>query len=272
MARALLGPIVFYAPMVTGFYEGYQLLTMAFIYYLIGNSNYVLHLHIHHPFTTSRALNRVIDLSLASITAMTASNWRIQHLQNHHLGKELLFNGSKDWEVETYSPLRALSYCLRSMWWTFWRPMKISFQKGVAGVTKPIDYRWAAAEHVILLIFVAFLFWLNPYVMATHVIPLYVLTYFITRYVDYLNHYGCDEEHENALARANNSLHARFNRRTHNFGYHTAHHLNPGAHWTKLPEIHARIEGDIPVELKKDVSWSWMLLPYHMLLSRTGRM
>ncbi|MEO7436951.1 MAG: fatty acid desaturase [Candidatus Binatia bacterium] len=41
----------------------------------------------------------------------------------------------------------------------------------------------------------------------------------------------------------------RYNLRTLNLGYHTAHHLRPGLHWSKLPALHARIAARIPPEL-----------------------
>ena len=34
-----------------------------------------------------------------------------------------------------------------------------------------------------------------------------------------------------------------------NLGYHTAHHLKPGVHWTRLPELHAELEPRIPAAL-----------------------
>ena len=50
--------------------------------------------------------------------------------------------------------------------------------------------------------------------------------------------------------RASRSLVTRgYNLRTLNFGYHTAHHLRPGLHWSKLPAFHATIAAAIPPEL-----------------------
>ena len=271
--RAFLAPFIFFWPYIFGLPEGYELLTAIIVYFALGDSNYILHLHIHHPFTRSRPVNMALDLCLASVTGMTASNWRIQHLHGHHRGVELLFNGSKDWEIEKYSPLRALSYCLRSMWLTFCRPFMETVRKGVLdAVRQPINYRWGFIEHCLLFTLVLLLAWIDAGILLLYTLPLYVLTYFITRYVDYLNHYGCNEDSENKYEHANNSLSPMFNRLTHNFGYHTAHHLIPGAHWTALPDIHRRIEHRIPERCKKPVNWSWVLIPYHFYLSRLGRM
>jgi fatty acid desaturase len=90
--------------------------------------------------------------------------------------------------------------------------------------------------------------------------------------VDYLNHYGCDERSDNPFEHANNSLAWWFNYTTHNFGYHTAHHMRPGAHWTELPAIHQTIADRIPKRCLKPFSWSFLLLPYHFYLSRSERM
>jgi fatty acid desaturase len=40
-----------------------------------------------------------------------------------------------------------------------------------------------------------------------------------------------------------------YNLRTLNLGYHAAHHLRPGLHWSKLPAFHATIAAAIPPEL-----------------------
>jgi len=43
-----------------------------------------------------------------------------------------------------------------------------------------------------------------------------------------------------------NRVHRLFNVLSWNLGYHTAHHLRPGVHWSLLPELHAEIRERIP--------------------------
>lgn len=56
-------------------------------------------------------------------------------------------------------------------------------------------------------------------------------------------------EHADPM-RASRSIADRlYNLRTLNLGYHTAHHLQPALHWSKLPALHAAIANRIPPEL-----------------------
>jgi fatty acid desaturase len=271
-ARALLAPVLLFAPFATALLQGYEIVYAIIAFALIGDTNYLLHLHIHRPFSRVRTLNLVLDLCMGAVTGMTASNWRIQHLYGHHRGIDLPYRGDSRMR-EDYSPASALSCSVMSVWTTFYSPIAESFRKGVlSDVTMPISYRWAFCEQMLLILLVAMLAVAQPRLVLIYLLPWYVLTHVITRYVDYLNHYGCDEDSKNPYARANNSLSRWFNWTTHNFGYHTAHHIRPGAHWTELPAIHAGIEDRIPERHLKPFSWSWVLMPYHFYRSVTGRM
>lgn len=273
VARALIGPMIFFMPFVTGFPAGYELLSVVVIYMLIGRTNYILHLHVHRAFSDSRTFNLILELCMGAVSGMTASNWRIQHVYGHHRGKDDLFRGDVTWELERYSPLRVASYCLRSIWPTFYSPYVEAFRKGVLrNETSPFNYRWAFVEQSLSVVLVVLLIAWQPAMALLYAIPIYVVTYLISRYVDYLNHYSCDEASADIHEHANNSLSPTFNFLNNNFGYHTAHHLRPSAHWTELPIIHRGIADKIPDQCVKRVSWSFLLLPYHVYLSRSGRM
>ncbi len=268
----MLAPIVLFAPFTIDLMQGYEIAYAVVAFALIGDTNYRLHLHIHRPFSRNSVLNLIFDLSMGAATGMTASNWRIQHLYGHHRGVDLPFRGNSRVE-DDYSPARAISCSVMSMWKTFHSPITEAFRKGVLDdIRSPIRYRWAFCEQMLLILLFASLAVAQPRIVLVYLLPWYLLIHFITRYVDYLNHYGCDESSANPYARANNSLSRWFNSTTHNFGYHTAHHIRPGAHWTELPSIHAGIAHRIPERHLKAFSWSWVLMPYHFFRSATGRM
>lgn len=269
--RSLSAPFMFLSP----FYFGLQadlssLLFVVGLFAVIGDSNYILHLHVHSPFCRNAALNKAIDLALGLASGMSASNWRIQHIYGHHRRKDAPYGEIHDWEREKYSLSGAMSFSLRSIWPTFAEPIREAFVRGVlAREKRPVDYRYAFFEQVLLIGVVGALTLVNAKLVLFYVLPLYIAAYFISRYVDYLNHYGCGR---GRFDNSNNCLNKTFNWTTHNFGYHTAHHIYPNAHWTKLQKMHRRIEAEIPDRHKKEFSWSILLLPYHFYLSQRGRM
>lgn len=260
---AIAGPIVFFYP----FYHGIDGTAELAIYVVllllwIVDLNYVLHLHVHRPLTASKAVNRLLDMALGSMTAMTSANWRMQHVFGHHRGKDEDYTfRSLDWTLQDYSVRGALAYSFGNIWLTYWQPIRESYRKGVRdNIQAPINYRSAFIEQVCFILFVVALGFYNPLLTVAFLLPWYVVIFAMTRYVDYLNHYGCTDEGMNF---ANNCLNRGFNWRINNFGYHTAHHIDPGAHWTTLPHLHARIADQIPPARIKTFDWSAALLPYH---------
>ena len=231
-----------------------------------GSANYLLHLHVHHPFTTSRGCNLLLDLMLGATTGITASNWRIQHVYGHHCRRDEKFR-ARNFDVSaSFSWRGALAFCWRSMRPTIVGPFCEAYEKGVLShIKKPIDYRWAFVEHCLYLGFIGVLFAWRPLLTLGFVLPWHFGVFFFTRYVDFLNHCGCDKSSNNPFAIANNTTHAVFNRRSGNLGFHTAHHLNPTVHWSELPALHRQIEKDIPPQLITNVSWSFLHFPLHAL-------
>ena len=56
------------------------------------------------------------------------------------------------------------------------------------------------------------------------------------------------DAHDHLTASRNRAGHL-YNRLTFNSGYHTAHHLRPGLHWSQLPRFHQEIGDRIPAPL-----------------------
>ena len=60
----------------------------------------------------------------------------------------------------------------------------------------------------------------------------------------YYQHVGLDSCEP--LHASRSAVDPLYNLRTLNLGYHAAHHLRPGLHWSQLPALHAEIAADIP--------------------------
>jgi fatty acid desaturase len=204
------------------------------------------------------------------VTGMTASNWRIQHVHGHHKGVQYDYGPAKAWEIRRYSITGALSYSTRTIWPIFLGPISESFRKGTQRSTKhPLNYRWAFIEQCGLLSIVIVLLVFYPRLTISFVLPWYFLVYFISRYTDYLNHFGIADPRSVVT---NNSLNRFYNLVRCNFGYHSAHHYRPDVHWTELPAIHDSIAYSIPRDSIKTYGWSGFLAPYHFYLSLRERM
>jgi fatty acid desaturase len=264
--QALVTPAAFFLPYTLSLSVAELSAYLLALVAVNGSANYLLHLHVHHPFTTSRACNLLLDLMLGAATGITASNWRIQHVYGHHRGRETKFR-AHDFDMSAaFSGRRALKFCWRSMGPTVVGPIREAYEQGfVKNIRTPIDYRWAFIEQCLYLALIGALLAWRPWLTLGFVLPWHFAVFFFTRYVDFLNHCGCKESSANPFLIANNTTHAAFNRRSGNLGFHTAHHLYPTAHWSELPRLHRAIETNIPPHLMTSVSWSFLHFPLHVL-------
>ena len=268
--RGFAAPLLFLAPFATGLPVGYEALVVVLLWLALSDTNHILHLHVHHNFFRHRLLNRLLDIGLGLVTGMTAANWRSQHIQGHHRGPAHEYGPAQAWEQRRFSIAGALSYSMRTIWPIFARPLAHSFTKWMrsAGHERR-RARGSFIEQCLPPATAAILLLVNPWLVAAYVLPWYALVYFVTRYTDYPNHVGVVATDARVT---NNSVHRFHNRVRCNFGYHSAHHYRPHAHWTMLPAIHTAIAHKIPGQYIKHYSWSGLLMPYHFYLSIRGRM
>ena len=213
LARGLIAPLIFLSPYVFGLFSGYEVLTVLVLWLLLSDINHILHLHVHHPFTTKKSLNWLLDICMGVSTGMTASVWRIQHVHGHHRHylsavknqsrKNKWAPGTK-WETKRYSILGALSYSTWTIFPVFYHSLVASYKKGVSqNIKHPVNYRYAFVEQMAIVIFVLTMFVIAPKLTLFYLLPWYFLTQFVTRYIDYLNHVGCSH---NIYDSSNNSV------------------------------------------------------------------
>ena len=88
---------------------------------------------------------------------------------------------------------------------------------------------------------------------------------------NYLQHVNADEE--SSINHSRNVVGPLMNLFLFNNGLHTAHHDNPGLHWSKVPAAHAQIVDQIDPRLNVSSFWGMLFQVYILgLFSKRARM
>ena len=242
--NALAGPFVLMAPLALGL-RGPELLgAWLAVWLYICRHNYILHNHVHHPFTDSKWFNRYLDWSLGFVTAMTAGNWRIMHVHGHHvehlaglLPTRAHASRLRVDDIQRPSTWQVVAHCLVSVPYQFAYPIWLCLRGALAPRGfRSAYFRYHLREAAIVYGAIAALIWMFGWIAAQFLLPIYFLVYFFSRHVDYITHVGAASGAD--FAYANVCLSPAFNRWYWNFGYHVAHHYAPRTHWSRLPQVH----------------------------------
>lgn len=195
------------------------------------------HHHQHVPFFRSKVCNRLMEIVFALQTGAVSNVWVLHHNIGHH---ENYLDQTKDesaWRAPDGRVMSANEYTLKLAATGYWCAFKNS-------KAHPQIRRTFIAMTLLHLVLVAALVYINPLnALLVFIIPM-TIGYLMTCRHTYDHHAGCSEEDE--YAASNNIMHKWYNIFTGNLGYHTAHHLRPGLHWSKLPAFHATIAHKIP--------------------------
>ncbi len=213
-----------------------------FVYYLvmIGPKGIICawnHHHQHVPTLRNKRLNRVLEFFYALHTGVTTNLWRLHHVLGHHLN---FLDQTKDesrWQRKDGTPMGVIEYTINVGITAYPRGYRVG--KRYPRQLKPF-LRYTALTFALLAILV----WYKPVAgVFLFVLPM-ITSLFFTAYVTYDHHTGLDTENE--FEASYNNLNSFFNFITGNLGYHTAHHHKQGVHWSKLPQLHAKIADKIP--------------------------
>ncbi|MFN3212169.1 MAG: fatty acid desaturase family protein [Henriciella sp.] len=210
------------------------------------------HHHQHVPFFRSAVGNRLIEIVFGLQTGAVSNVWVLHHNLGHH---DHYMDQSKD-----DSAWRAPDGRIMSVHEYTWRLATTgyvcAFRKSADHPDIQRTFLSMSALHIALLVA---LVWINAFnAVAIFIVPM-VISFVMTCRHTYDHHAGCSEEDE--YAASNNITHRWYNILTGNLGYHTAHHLRPGLHWSKLPDFHARIADKIPAANFRGPGLPMSLLP-----------
>jgi fatty acid desaturase len=198
------------------------------------------HHHQHVKFFHPAWANRLIELIMGLHTGIVGEAWVLHHTLGHHLN---YLDQSKDesaWQDDKGNLMSRLTYTVKVG--TLAYPTALN-----VGRQHPKSHR-KLIENMVLTASVLGLFawvnWVNTLIIF--VFPMIALLY-LTVYVTYDHHAGLDEQ--DPYQATYNITDRWYNFFTCNLGYHTAHHVQCGRHWSELPKFHDEIKDKIPAHL-----------------------
>lgn len=231
------------------------------------------HHHQHVNTFKKKILNRLLEIVYTFHTGVSTNVWVLHHNLGHHLNYLDQAKDQSAWKRKDGSTMGVVEYTLVIALTGYVRAMKVGREHAKFN-------RSLVQMGLINLFLLGALLW-NSWINATIIflIPM-LLIYLGTCWNTYYHHAGLDtDDHLHASHNITNRL---YNILSGNLGYHTAHHMKQGLHWSALPEFHKSIEKDIPPELISEkfpvvepmIIWirrSLGLHPQHQLFSENLR-
>ncbi|HEY6878329.1 MAG TPA: fatty acid desaturase [Polyangiales bacterium] len=208
------------------------------------------HHHQHVPTFRFTALNRLLELSYALHTGMTTNAWVLHHVLGHH---QNFLDQSKDesrWKHRDGRTMGVVEYTLEVALTAYPRAFRVSRRF-------PAHQRRFLLYTALTLLLVGTLIAYRPLAgILLFALPMFCSLLW-TAWATYDQHSGLDTEDQ--FQASYNNLNKIYNRLTGNLGYHTAHHHRQGVHWSRLPELHAKIEHRIPAHLYRKSTFSGVM-------------
>lgn len=210
------------------------------------------HHHQHLPTFRSVILNRALEIVYAFHTGITTNAWVLHHNLGHHVNYLDQNKDESGWKDSHGKTMSAFRYTCTIAITGYLRAFRV-------GRRHPKYQRTFLTVGTLVTVLLGVLIWYKPlHALLVFLFPM-LCGYVITCWHTYYHHAGLDTD--DAYEASHNIMHSWYNLFTGNLGYHTAHHIKPGLHWSQLPEFHAGIEHRIPTHLFRDPCFPFCWLP-----------
>ncbi|MBX3190739.1 MAG: fatty acid desaturase [Labilithrix sp.] len=227
----------------------------------------IAHNHNHCPTFKNRKANQIFAYWISVFYGYPTFAWVPTHNLNHHKHVNREGDATITWRHTNRNTWYvALSYFFVSAYHQS-GPIKEYIAK--AKRSNPALYREIIRQYAIWIgaMAVAVAAGIGVHGVATGV-KLALLTVILPGFFgtwtmmwfNYMQHVHCDPWSEHNHSRNFDGW--WMNKLLFNNGYHAAHHENPGAHWSKLPELHAKIADKIDPALIYKNFWWWIFRYY----------
>ena len=218
----------------------------------------IAHNHNHLTIWKSKTLNAFTDYWLTLFYGFPAFAWVPTHNQNHHK-----FNNREGDYTITYR------YTEKTNLFTLLTYPTVSGlhqQKAIGGYLKK-QYRinrsrfwFCISQYLLLLSFLVAAFAIDWQKALLYIFIPQQVSLFVVLIFNYVQHVHTDEE--SPVNHSRNIVGPLMNWLLFNNGLHTAHHDNPGLHWSKVPAAHAKIADKNEPRLNEQSFWWFMIRVY----------
>ena len=194
------------------------------------------HHHQHSETFIVPLLNRALEVIYAFQTGIVGYGWVLHHNLGHHIHYLDQTQDESAWKSPRWERYSSFVYTWVVSITAYYRAWKV-------GKKYPKIQRYFLYMCAIQLILLGVLLYFSP-IAGFLIFLLPMITWLVlTVYTTYHHHSGLDTDDH--LHASYNILQPWYNLLTGNLGYHTAHHMKGGLHWSRLPEFHTEIEKHI---------------------------
>jgi fatty acid desaturase len=205
------------------------------------------HNHQHHPTFVPRSLNKGFGVLISLAMGIPATTIVAMHNYNHHV-----YNNHDEDHVRVsvvnfrWNLLNLLLFPFVAVF--HYLPAKRRDLRAWK-TERPQLHRQIWLERLILYPVLLTLAILGPLETLLYIVLPQLYGQWGILAINHVQHDGCDSESEHNHSR--NFVGGWLNWWVFNNGYHTAHHLRPGLHWSQLPEFHKEIQHHIDPGLER---------------------
>jgi len=229
------------------------------------------HNHNHTPTFKNRKMNAFFSAWLSIFYGFPTFAWIPTHNLNHHKFVNKAGDATITWRYSKKNTwLVASTYYFVS---AYWQSSVIKEYIAKAKATNRTLYRQIIGQYATLAtVQVGLLalavglhhdhWWRGPVVWFFGFGVSAMFANWSMIFINYIQHVHADPWSEHNHSR--NFVSKLGNWLVFNNGFHTAHHESAGLHWTKLPELHAKIEAQIDPALKEPSIFGYCFRAYFL--------